>query len=195
MKEDEEGFEFWDINEYADIDFDTPTKLYFIESQNHLNENNPKLKDDEGNLIYEYQSISQIPNSCFKTPDRSILLPAISKKVTYATGISNRPILLKKSIIERNIDKHKEIKNNKQVLELAIYKPMIVMFNKPNTRPNYRVIAHQNDYVYWITIDDDNNKSFVEIVDWRVVGLLKFNNSTASAIAVGGWIRLAPFSY
>lgn len=180
---------FWDPSEYSDLNFSAPTELRFIEA-NRINKGNPKYKDENGDLVYNFSSVKEIPNNYFLSPEYSILLPGLPQKIARFALCTTKPILLKKSTALRNTHLHKEIKNNKYVLYMALNYPIFVMFNKPQSRPSYRVVAHKGNYVHLATIDVDKGKKFTKIVDWRCISIEKFNRSVENANFNGCWTKV-----
>lgn len=82
---------------------------YYEFYKRRLNENNPIGKDINGDSIYEYATVSEIPNELFKNPSYSVLLPEIPKFVENLIGFKNRKVLLKKKVILKTLRDHSEI--------------------------------------------------------------------------------------
>ena len=65
------------------------------------NQGNPI--DANGALIVEQvDSIDELTNEDFLSPYRTIQLPPVSEQVGEAIGAGNKPVIIKKNILERN---------------------------------------------------------------------------------------------
>lgn len=139
-----------------------------------LRENNPVGKDKDGVFIYAVSSIKDIPSSAFIKPTTSILLPPPPMAIAKAMRVPARAFLIKQRVFIKNLASHPEIKTvraNKKILELALYNSNIVIYNRPVTRPTYRMVAKVKDYVYLANIDTATSNPYFEVVDWRMVDL------------------------
>ncbi|BDC96051.1 hypothetical protein TRSA_11500 [Treponema saccharophilum] len=161
---------------------------YYEFYKRRLNENNPIGKDINGDSIYEYATVSEIPNELFKNPSYSVLLPEIPKFVENLIGFKNRKVLLKKKVILKTLRDHSEIElsMHKKILTLAVYNPTVFMKNKPISKPNYLAFVNEGDYYAVSTIDFDETKKYIEIVDWRKVDSKEFDRMIRKVSAEGG---------
>lgn len=131
----------------------------------------PEEKDRNGNEVHRIKGIEKLSDAEFYNSDKSFLLPPIQTKAwKKQVKRPEKPLLLKRHVINRNTGKHKEFKGeDKNILHMALTKGNVVRYNKPQTKPNYFVIAKSGHYYYWATIDTDPGKKYDEIVDWRKV--------------------------
>lgn len=139
----------------------------------HFYEGNPIGKDAQGNAIFEYQSVSNLPNDLFESPTFSVLLPSPSKILLKEVGKQENKVLLKKSSIERMLKEHKEIKDAKEhkaILQNAIYEATTVLICQKNKKPDYISFIRILDYYYVSVLDFNSNNKYIEVVDWRKIG-------------------------
>ena len=160
-----------------------------------LVENNPVGKDANKDLIYNYESPLEIPNSFFTTPKFSVLLPPLPDKVLKETEFKKKQILLKLSTIRGMLNRHTEIlkaADHKKILDLAIYHPIVIMQGKPNKKPNYYAAVNTGEY-YAVSVLDTNPKNkYIEIVDWRLVNQKGYNKMCNTANLEDGQILIIP---
>ncbi len=60
------------------------------------------------------------------------------------------------------------------------------MKNKPISKPNYLAFVNEGDYYAVSTIDFDETKKYIEIVDWRKVDSKEFDRMIRKVSAEGG---------
>lgn len=126
--------------------------------------------DINGDIIKRFQSAKDLPNDFFRKPKFSALLPPFSDRVAGILKRPVKPILLKRSSTQRMIEIHpKEMGKSKDVLENALYKTDVILYNRPESRPTYYVAMRSKGKTVLATIDIDSSKEYFEIVDWRHV--------------------------
>lgn len=136
-------------------------------------EANPVEKDAKGNIVYEYQSINDLPNELFVSPSFSVLLPSPNQTLLKDIGKQENKVLLKKSSIERILKKHTEIvgsKEHKLILQNAIYEATNVMICQNENKPDYISFIKISDYYYVSVLDFNPLNKYIEVVDWRKIG-------------------------
>lgn len=132
--------------------------------------------DRQGVIIKRFASVKDIPNNYFATresatPEFSILLPPFCARVVRKVGIPAKPILLKRSSVERMKHIHsKEMGGSKKILETAIYNADIALYDRPRSKPTYYVFARRKRDYMLANIDVNPGYDYLEIVDWRKVG-------------------------
>lgn len=132
--------------------------------------------DRDGAIIKRFASVKDIPNDYFRCPEFSILLPPFCERVINVIRCAAKPILLKRRVADRMIDKHGgEMAASKIVLETAIYCADTALYNRPKARPTYYVFARRKRDFMLATIDTDPANKYFEIVDWRKVGREKID--------------------
>lgn len=128
--------------------------------------------NDRGDLIIDYiQSISDISDEDFTLPFRNIGLPIVPKNVSSALGSGEKPIIIKKNILEKNRNNHPEItpQASRSILQDALYSPTLIGQAQPIKRPNYWVAIETSDKNSVVVLEVNDNKDNVEIVGWRLV--------------------------
>lgn len=155
-----------------------------------LAEKNPVGRDANGDFIYAYPSISQIPRNYFANPTFSALLPPFSRRVAVAAkSRAVMPILLKRSVVLRNTrERHREIPvgENARILGGAIYDANYVMYDKPIERPRYYVCAQRGNIIRRATLDFIKSDGRIEVVDWYLTSVDEFNAELMKAGRIPG---------
>ena len=151
-------------------------KLFFesvYKSSLRLAEANPVDKDTQNVPVFEYSSVTELPNELFLEPTFSVLLPSPNKGLLDTLGKQENKVLLKKSTIERMLTNHKEIatvKEHKTILQNAIYEANTVMVCQKEKKPNYISFIKIEDSYYVSVLDFSPDKKYIEVVDWRKIG-------------------------
>lgn len=143
--------------------------------------------DNKGVPIYAIGSVNEIPDSFFTNPQYSVALPPFSPKIARAIGLPAKAILIKKNIFEKNRDNHSEVKNSKDILKGALYKPDRVVFDKPQSKPEYRVVLKKYDKYFMATLDFTASKRYIEVVNWRVIDTRGYNKLVRRAVRNQGY--------
>lgn len=128
--------------------------------------------NDRGDLIIDnIQSVSDISDEDFTLPFRNIGLPIVPKNVSSALGSSEKPIIIKKNILEKNRNNHPEItpQASRSILQDALYSPTLIGQAQPIKRPHYWVAIETSDKNSVVVLEVNDNKDNVEIVGWRLV--------------------------
>ena len=129
----------------------------------------------------------------FMDPADNIVLPELKPNITNHLGTSNKTVLIKKSVFEKNKKNHKELstKESRNVLFLALTETNIVINDKPKGKPYYWILVHENkDNNAVVTIDVDPQKKYIEVVGWRKVRDRSINQIKNRAIREGGQILI-----
>lgn len=104
------------------------------------------------------------------------LLPAISKEDAKKLSVEPKPYLLKKSIIERNREKHKDLteEQEKDILLRALYGHDKIIKDNQNEDKNYYHFAKFVDgYNYLVLVDFTPKKENNEIVHYHIMNQKK----------------------
>lgn len=152
----------------------------------------PVVKD---NLTTESENVfldstEKITDEDFSNPTRSITLPALPDAVLNAIGKKSKPVLLKKNILEKNRNHHKELSadDSRKILDRALYHSERVIQDKPSDKPNYWVMAKLDDKSSIVTIEISENKENYEIVGWRFASAKSIQQIKNRAIREGGQV-------
>lgn len=114
-------------------------------------------------------SIDELTDEDFTTPSRNVELPTLPQNVADAIGTQGKPVVIKKSIFEKNRNTHPELTptQSREILHNALYKATFVGQSQPVKRPNYWVAVQTADKNSITVLDVNRNKENVEIVGWR----------------------------
>ena len=116
--------------------------------------------------------------------DRDNILPELNEEDLSKIGVSsNKPVLLKKSIIERNTQRHNDaMPNTETILTQALYNPSEIFPGK-NEKPYYTFvkplkISNRNgkDEYGIVLLDVSSTKDNFEIVHWHWVNEENLNS-------------------
>lgn len=126
--------------------------------------------DGQGRLVVEsVGSMDEITDGDFESPTRNVQLPDLPENVAAAIGSGGKPIVIKKSVFEKNRDNHPEIDaaESRSILERALYNPDLVGSVQARRRPDYRVAIQTGDRNAVVVLDIYESKDNTEIVGWR----------------------------
>ena len=126
--------------------------------------------DGQGRLVVEsVGSMDEITDGDFEAPTRNVQLPDLPENVAAAIGSGGKPIVIKKSVFEKNRDNHPEIDaaESRSILERALYNPDLVGSVQARRRPDYRVAIQTGDRNAVVVLDIYESKDNTEIVGWR----------------------------
>ena len=147
--------------------------------------------DETGNLIVEdVMSIEEITNEDFVSPSRNIGLPTLPDIVSEAIGAERRKVIIKKNILEKNRDGHRDLSPNdsRKILSTALYNPSIYGQNQKITRPFNWILIHLADKNTSVLIEVNNKKEHCEIVNWHYLGNEQLEQKKRQATREGGHI-------
>lgn len=126
--------------------------------------------DGQGRLVVESVGpMDEITDGDFEAPTRNVQLPDLPENVAAAIGSGGKPIVIKKSVFEKNRDNHPEIDaaESRSILERALYNPDLVGSVQARRRPDYRVAIQTGDRNAVVVLDIYESKDNTEIVGWR----------------------------
>ena len=159
-------------------------------SKDHVKKEEKERTDKQGNKITQIKSVDSIPDEEFNNPTHSFELPSIATKAWKEKVGDDRPVLLKKNIMELKNKDHSEFKGiEKEIINNAVYNNDQVLYCKPDKKPNYYSVVKNGDYYDVVNIDTDPNKECNEIVDWRRInerGLEKMKRQEIKNAKAGG---------
>ena len=128
--------------------------------------------DGQGRLVVEsVGSMDEITDGDFEAPTRNVQLSDLPENVAAAIGSGGKPIVIKKSVFEKNRDNHPEIDaaESRSILERALYNPDLVGSVQARRRPDYRVAIQTGDRNAVVVLDIYESKDNTEIVGWREI--------------------------
>lgn len=161
---------FQESAQYAGVEFDENEKITIDEARNILtsNENNPNI------YCQENKAKVNIKKEDFENPTKDITLPNLNNKDLELLGKTNKPVILKKNIIEKNKKHHPEIdlEEFKNIINNGLYNAERILQIEPNKKPNYyNFISERNGKNDNIVIELAENKE-----NFEIVGCYKISN-------------------
>ncbi|MBO7561917.1 MAG: hypothetical protein J6T04_03405 [Bacteroidales bacterium] len=141
--------------------------------------------DSKGKLILvRVKDLDEISNEEFSVGYRNVELPEIPKNLDEALGALGRSVIIKSNIFTKNAKSHPELSSTKsrEILKQALYSPDMYGSSQPKSRPDYKVVIHQNSLNAIVILDVFVGKENLEIVGWRQVdssGLEKLKRQAA----------------
>jgi RNA polymerase sigma factor (sigma-70 family) len=162
---------------------------------------NQKMIDDMGIKPHETKkdgtekttsvmNVAEIKDEDFINPTRSIQLPSLPENVLNVIGKKSKPVLLKKNILEKNRDHHKELSadDSRKILEAALYHSERIIQDKPSEKPNYWVMAKLDNKSSIVTIEISETKDNYEIIGWRYASMKSIQQIKNRAEREGGQV-------
>ena len=119
------------------------------------------------------------------------ILPAMPKNDADLLKIGEKPVLLKKNIIERNRIRHPDLTDEdlKNIIWEAVYNREKIIEEPDPKKPNYRHFSSfVNGHNYLALIDLDARKENVEIVHCHIMSVKNFAKLVRKAITAGAAI-------
>lgn len=169
-----------------------------LEDVNELTDEEPKLsvepldKENRSNTsetaLTKLKSPLEISDKDFLHPTRSIELPSLPQETLDLIGAEQKPILLKRNILEKNLANHKELtpKLNRDVLNKALYHSDLIGQSKAKTKPTYWVAVKLGNKNAVVVLDLTETKTHHEIVGWRLIDKNGFERMKRQAHKEGG---------
>jgi hypothetical protein len=158
------------------------------------NQGNPINSD--GTLIIEpVNSVDEITDEDFNTPNRSVKLPQLPQVVSDALGADGRVPIIKKNIFGKNLKSHKDLspEDSRRILHEALYNPSLYGQNQKATRPYNWILVHLADKNSAVVVEVNNpDKEHMEIVNWHYIGAEEIERKKRQAIKEGGLILTLP---
>ena len=112
--------------------------------------------------------------------DRDNTLPGLNAEDLEKLGKEDKPVVLKKSVIERNSDRHPDIRQEEYnyLISHALYDPDSIKPSKNKDKPNYyNFVKHLEDTNSVVLIELSSGKDSHEIVH-----LVKMNDKNAGKL-------------
>lgn len=144
--------------------------------------------------IYLARRVNDIPQDIFVKPSISVVLPPFSPKIAKTIGIPAKNILIKKNIFIKNAMHHSDVtKDSKYILNVALYHPSNVLFDKPDTKPEYRVFVRVDKKYAMATLDFTSSKKYIEVVGWRYANTKTLNQQIERATRNNGRFQFVDY--
>ncbi len=146
------------------------------EDQHKRDENGRFAKTDGGSSATSFESDKEIQAKIdsLKNIDwnKDNILPSLSKLVLEKYGLKDKPILLKKNIINRNRIQHSDISDSDavRILGNALYKTEVVLKGNNNKYAYHNFITRTDDeHSDLVLVELSDEKEHYEIVHYFVV--------------------------
>ena len=164
---------------------ETPKK----ETTNTDNQGNP-LNEDGTLKVDKVKSIDELTDEDFTSPARSVQLPQLPQKVDEAIGANGKPVVIKKSIFEKNKKAHKDLtpEQSREILHDALFETDLYGQNQKNSRPYNWILIHNAKKHSSVIIEVNHNKDNTEIVNWHYLDDVALEQKKRQAVKEGGLI-------
>jgi hypothetical protein len=141
-------------------------------------------------------SPQEISDEDFLSPSRDVMLPSLSENVLNVIGSQVKPVVIKKSVFDKNKKHHAELtaEDSRDILTNALYNPNLIGQSQPKARR-----------YYWLTVKTENNqnniavidvfplKDVIEVVGWRKIRKRSFEQLKRQSEREGGqFLILSP---
>ncbi len=159
------------------------------ETPNTDNQGNP-LNEDGTLKVDKVKSIDELTDEDFNSPARSVQLPQLPQKVDEAIGANGKPVVIKKSIFEKNKKAHKDLtpEQSREILHDALFETDLYGQNQKNSRPYNWILIHNAKKHSSVIIEVNHNKDNTEIVNWHYLDDVALEQKKRQAVKEGGLI-------
>ena len=160
------------------------------------------LADEQGNplnadgtlMLDEVLSIDELEDKDFSEPYRNVQLPTLPANVNEAIGADNKPVIIKKSIFEKNRSAHKFTSaESRAILTSALYNTDLTGRTQPSKKPLNWVVIKIDEKSPIAVLEVNNEKNNTEIVGWYTLDERNLERIKRQAYKNGGeLIMLSP---
>ncbi len=159
------------------------------ETPNTDNQGNP-LNEDGTLKVDKVKSIDELTDEDFNSPARSVQLPQLPQKVDEAIGANGKPVVIKKSIFEKNKKAHKDLtpEQSREILHDALFETDLYGQNQKYSRPYNWILIHNAKKHSSVIIEVNHNKDNTEIVNWHYLDDVALEQKKRQAVKEGGLI-------
>jgi hypothetical protein len=140
-----------------------------VQNNSNFAGNNLSASDMNITNSVTLSSPHNITDNDFTNPERNVILPTLSDNTLAAIGSKAKPVLIKRTIFEKNKVHHPEItpSDSRKILYAALNAPDLTINDKPTAKANYWVLVKVGNKNAVVTIDADTQKTNIEVVGWR----------------------------
>ena len=167
-----------------------------IDNKNYvLTDNQGNPVNEDGTLkVEEVKSVDELTDEDFSAPTRNVQLPALPQNVDAAIGANGKPIIIKKTIFEKNWNAHRfPFEESRAILNAALYNTDLVGQTQPNNKPLHWVAIKIDDKSPIVVLEVNENKDNIEIVGWYTLDERNLNRIKRQAEKNGGeLVMLSP---
>lgn len=127
----------------------------------------------------------------YKQPTRDYTLPSISADTAAQLGVENKPVLLKKNIIEKNKTHHPELKLEEynEILANTLYRSDYILQVQKQAKPNYFTFVKEDGGKITV-LEMNTNKENFEVVSFFKVDKKRIETYKNKTIREGGEILI-----
>ncbi|MDR0486351.1 MAG: hypothetical protein LBH29_06480, partial [Elusimicrobiota bacterium] len=106
----------------------------------------------------------------YQNPEGDFRLPDLNSADLDLMKKENKPVILKKNIVERNDKKHSDIRGQEnKIISEALYKPDLILQSKKELKPNYYTFVKINDDSSIVLLEMSDEKDNFEVVHYYKV--------------------------
>ena len=184
------------IDKYSNNSAEKQEKTEKVEAQRQ------PLADEQGNplnadgtlMLDEVLSIDELEDKDFSEPYRNVQLPTLPANVNEAIGADNKPVIIKKSIFEKNRSAHKFTSaESRAILTSALYNTDLTGRTQPSKKPLNWVVIKIDEKSPIVVLEVNNEKNNTEIVGWYTLDERNLERIKRQAHKNGGeLIMLSP---
>jgi hypothetical protein len=123
------------------------------------------------NINYSIGKIEAPSKDYFSKPDKDFVLGQLSPLVLEATGKSDKPVVLKVSVVGKNKSAHGEIPDSEsaKILQEAISSPDLLILDQPAKRPNNWHFVRFDKSNQAVLVEMEDTKDTHQIVGWMAM--------------------------
>ena len=123
------------------------------------------------NINYSIGKIEAPSKDYFSKPDKDFVLGQLSPLVLEATGKSDKPVVLKVSVVGKNKSAHGEIPDSEsaKILQEAISSPDLLILDQPTKRPNNWHFVRFDKSNQAVLVEMEDTKDTHQIVGWMAM--------------------------
>ena len=161
-------------------------------------DSNTKGQDNQGNpidhtgklIVEDVKSIDEITDDDFNNPTRTIGLPTLPGKVSDAIGGEGRKPIVKRNILNKNKNSHKDLTpaDSRKILNEVLYNPDLYGQNQKAQRPYNWILVHLADKNSSVILEVNPTKEHLEIVNWHYLNGRQLEQKKRQAEREGGRI-------
>lgn len=163
-----------------------------------VKDSNTKGQDNQGNpidhtgklIVEDVKSIDEITDDDFNNPTRTIGLPTLPGKVSDAIGGEGRKPIVKRNILNKNKNSHKDLTpaDSRKILNEVLYNPDLYGQNQKAQRPYNWILVHLADKNSSVILEVNPTKEHLEIVNWHYLNGRQLEQKKRQAEREGGRI-------
>ncbi|MDR1089939.1 MAG: hypothetical protein LBL79_02595 [Prevotella sp.] len=139
-----------------------------------------------------FNSPNEITDEDFINPSRDIQLPSLPENTLEIINSEAKPVVIKKTILEKNSEAHLELspQDSRDILTNALYNPDLVGQSQPQKRNHYWLTIKTGEKNATVVIDVYPKKDAIEIVGWRYINEKGIDKLKRQAEREGGQILI-----